>query len=193
MIAACLGAGWAPETYLERSSPLQRGVLRAVRRATGVDRPALGVDGCGVPVFGLPLSAMAMLFARLGRVDRLGGLGPAAARAVRAMRAHPFLVAGTRRTDTALMEVVPGLVAKGGAEALHCAALLEEGIGVAVKVADGGDRATGPALVRTLALLGAVSRSQLAELDRVARPPVLGGGLPVGALEAGFRLRRAGR
>lgn len=193
MIAACLGAGWAPETYLERSSPLQRGVLRAVRRATGVDRPALGVDGCGVPVFGLPLSAMAMLFARLGRVDHLGGLGPAAARAVRAMRAHPFLVAGTRRTDTALMEVVPGLVAKGGAEALHCAALLEEGIGVAVKVADGGDRATGPALVRTLALLGAVSRSQLAELDRVARPPVLGGGLPVGALEAGFRLRRAGR
>jgi L-asparaginase II len=192
MIAACLHAGWPAETYLERSNPLQRRVLRAVRRATGVDRPALGVDGCGVPVFGLPLSAMATLFARLGRVERLGRLGPTAARAVRAMRGNPFLVAGTGRADTALMEAVPGVVAKGGAEALHCASILDRGIGVAVKIADGGDRAAGPALVRALALLGALSDAKLEGLEPVARRPVLGGGRSVGALEATFRLRRTG-
>ncbi len=82
------------------------------------------------------------------------------------------------------------MVSKGGAEALHCAALLDRGIGVAVKVADGGERASGPALVRALALLGAVSEAKLAGLGSLAHRPVLGGGRPVGELVADFRLRR---
>jgi L-asparaginase II len=150
----------------------------------------VGVDGCGVPVFGLALSAMAMLFARLARPERLGVLGPFADRAVRAMRDYPFLVAGTRRTDTILMGVAPDVVAKGGAEALHCAAVLGPGLGVAVKVADGGDRATGPVLVRTLELLGALTREQVEAIAGVARRPVLGGGRPVGELVVDVPLRR---
>jgi L-asparaginase II len=162
-----------------------------VRRSTGVDEPTIGVDGCGAPVFGLPLSAMATLFARLARPRRLGALEATAARAVAAMRAHPFLVGGTARTDTELMSAVPGVVSKVGAEALHCAAVIEEGIGVAVKVADGGDRAAGPALIRALSLLGAIDDAGLERLARVARRPVLGGGRAVGELVADFRLRRA--
>jgi L-asparaginase II len=190
MVAACVGAGWPVETYLERSHPLQRRILGAVRRATGVDRPRVGVDGCGVPVHGVPLSAMATLFARLARRERLGPLEPAAGRAIASMRAHPFLVAGTGRTDTALMSAAPQVLSKGGAEALHCAALLDRGIGVAVKIADGGERATGPALLRTLALLDALDAEQLEALAPYARRPVLGGGRPVGELVADFRLRR---
>jgi L-asparaginase II len=106
------------------------------------------------------------------------------------MRTHPFLVAGTGRSDTLLMEAAPGVVAKVGAEGLHCAAISDLGIGVAVKIADGGDRAAGPALVRALALLGALSPPELEELRALARPPVLGGGRPVGELVADFRLRR---
>jgi L-asparaginase II len=191
MLAACIGAGWPTATYLEPAHPLQREILRAVERATGVRRPVIGVDGCGVPVFGVPLSAMATLFARLARPDRLGPLEPTASRAVAAMRAHPFLVAGTGRTDTVLMERVPGVLSKAGAEALHCAAVLGERIGVAVKIADGGERASGPALVRALALVGAVTEAQLPELGPVARRPVLGGERPVGELVADFVLRRA--
>lgn len=190
MLAACVGAGWPRETYLDPSHPLQGEILRAVRTGTGVGRPEIGVDGCGVPVHGVPLSAMATLFARLARPERLGVLGPTASRAISAMRAHPFLVAGTNRTDTQLMGVARGVVSKGGAEALHCAALLEEGIGVAVKVADGGERASGPALLRALALLGAIGDGELARLSSVARRPVLGGEVPVGELTADFRLRR---
>jgi L-asparaginase II len=106
------------------------------------------------------------------------------------MRAHPFLVAGTRRTDTELMSRVPGVISKGGAEALHCAAILGPGLGVAVKIADGGDRAAGPALLHTLAGLDALSDRELDELSPMARKPVLGGGRPVGELLADFRLRR---
>jgi L-asparaginase II len=190
MLAGARAAGWPLETYLDRAHPLQRGVTRAIRRATGVERPPIGIDGCGLPVHGLPLRAMATLYARLARPVRLGPLRATAERCVAAMRAHPFLVAGTGRLDTALMPAVPGVVSKGGAEALACAAILADGIGVAVKIDDGGDRAAGPALVHALSLLGAIGDGDAA-LAAIARPPVLGGGEPVGALEATFRLRRA--
>ena len=190
MVVAADRAGWGSAGYLSPRHRVQREVLRAVRRATGMERPAVGVDGCGAPVFGVPLSAMATAFARLARPERLGAWSRAAARAVAAMRRYPLLVAGSGRTDTILMELVPGVLSKGGAEALHCAALLEPGIGVAVKIADGGNRAGGPALIRTLRLLGAISDRQLEDLGTVARPPVSGGGAPVGEVVAGFRLRR---
>jgi len=192
MLVAALDAGWAPDGYLDPGHPYQREVLRAVRRATGVRTPKIGVDGCGVPVHGLPLSALAALFARLGRPERLGRWAPGVATAVAAMRAHPYLVAGRGRSDTLMMQEVPGLVVKVGAEALHCAAALDAGIGVAVKVADGGERASAPALLRALALLGLVGRPELERLARIARRPVYGGGRRVGDLIADFTLRRPG-
>jgi L-asparaginase II len=88
------------------------------------------------------------------------------------------------------MDEVPGLVCKVGAEGLHCAAVLEAGIGIAVKVADGSDRAAAPALVRTLDLLKVIDDEQRVHLASLGRPAVLGGGGPVGELVAGFRLRR---
>jgi len=190
MVVAARAAGWRHEGYLEPGHPLQRRVLRAVRRGTGVERPVIGVDGCGVPVHGVPLAAMATLFARLAGPDRLGVLGPTARRAVEAMRACPHLVAGQWRTDTALISAAAGVVSKGGAEGLRCAAILEPGLGVAVKIADGAERASGPALIRALELLGALPPDALELLRPLARRPVLGGGRPVGEMIADFRLRR---
>lgn len=190
MLLACERWGREATTYLAPAHPLQREITRAVRRATGVERVEIGVDGCGAPVHGLPLRGMATLFARLARPQRLGVLDEAVARAVRAMRAHPYLVAGGGRSDTRIIEEVPGIVTKVGAEGLHCAAVLDSGLGVAVRVADGGDRAAAPALLRTLHQLGALGEEHLERLGTVARPPILGGGEPVGALVADFRLRR---
>ena len=191
MLFACARAGWDLASYLAPGHPLQREVLRAVRRGTGVARPVVGVDGCGAPVHGLPLSAMATLFARLGRPDHLGPYAAHAANAVAAMRALPYLVAGRGRTDTLLMTQVRGVVSKVGAEALHCAAILGEGIGVAVRIEDGGDRASGPALIHALAELGVLAEEDLERLAPVARRPILGGGRPVGEVVAAFRLRRS--
>ncbi len=193
MTVAAARAGWTLEGYLVPSHPYQREVLRAVRSATQVDRPAVGVDGCGAPVHGLPLSGMATLFARLGRPERVGRWAEGVATATAAMRTHPYLVAGRGRSDTLMMEHVPDLVVKVGAEALHCAGALEAGIGVAVKVVDGGERASAPALIRALALIGLIDDGQLERLAAIARRPVLGGGRRVGDLIVDFRLRRPRR
>jgi L-asparaginase II len=191
MVVASASAGWPVETYLRPSHPLQRRILAAVRAATGRDDIALGVDGCGAPVFGMPLGAMATLFARLARPERLGDLEPEVVRATTAMRAYPYLVAGRRREDTAAMETARNLIVKSGAEALICAADVETGLGVAVKIADGGDRAAPPVLLRALELLGALTSPQMRALDRYARPWVTGGGARVGRLETDVPLVRA--
>ncbi len=190
MLVASAHAGWPLETYPHRGHPLQRRILRAVLRATGTRAVQVGVDGCGVPVYGMPLRTMAAVFAGLSRPERLGALATHVARATNAMRTEPYLVAGRNRADTALMTEVPGLVVKYGAEALFCAAWIEPGLGVAVKIADGGERAAGPALIRALAQLGAVSDEQLDRLGPFARRPVTGGDRRVGDVVADFRLRR---
>jgi L-asparaginase II len=133
---------------------------------------------------------MATVFARLARPERLGPIGSNAERVVAAMRAHPFLIAGTNGADTVVMEAARGIVCKYGAEALHCAGVLEQGIGVAVKIADGGERAAGPALVRALTLLEALTPDEREMLQPIARRPVLGGGRPVGEMVADYRLSR---
>jgi len=188
MVVASASAGWSTATYLRPSHPLQKRILTAVRRASGLDDVRVGVDGCGAPVFGMPLAAMATVFARLARPDALGDLAPNIARATDAMRANPYLVAGRKREDTAIMDAAPNVVVKTGAEALLCAADLERGIGVAVKVADGADRAAPPSLLRTLRFLDVVSDAQIEALGRFARPWVTGGGERVGELEADIRL-----
>jgi L-asparaginase II len=191
MLLACVRSGWDPSTYLHRSHPLQRRVGRATRVGTGIDDPATGVDGCGTPVFGVPLSAMATLFARLAGPDRLGALAPSASRATAAMRAEPYVVGGRDRLDTEVIRTSDGQVlVKEGAEALVCAAVAPSGLGVAVKVADGGARAYGPALVSILQQLDALTAAQGRALTAFGRPLVLGGGRPVGAVEPLVRLTR---
>jgi L-asparaginase II len=190
MLLACVRSGWDPVTYPHRGHPLQKRVFRAVRRASGLDDVQVGVDGCGVPVHGMPLSAMATLYARLAVPERIGPLAPEVDRVVRAMLAEPWFVGGRARDDTAIMEAAGGVLAKEGAEALDCATVLASGLGVAVKVADGGYRAAGPALIHALAQLDALDRSQLGALDPFAHPAVLGGELPAGALEPVFTIRR---
>jgi L-asparaginase II len=191
MLLACVRSGWDTATYANRGHPLQKRVFRAVQRATGLEDVEIGVDGCGVPVHGMPLAAMATLYARLAVPDRAGPLAPHVGRAVEAMLAEPWFVGGRERDDTAIMEAAGTVLAKEGAEALDCAAVLPSGLGVAVKVADGGYRAAGPASIHALAQLDALDAAQLRSLERFARPPVLGGDRPVGVVEPVFTLRHS--
>lgn len=189
MLAAARSQGWPLESYREAWHPLQESIRGAVAKAGNVPLPRVGVDGCGVPVHQLPLRAMATIFARLGEPPTLGPLDPHASRAIRAMRAEPYLVAGRGRLDTALMRATENLIVKGGAEGLSCAAVLGGSLGIAVRVRDGSPRATGPALLRTLELLELLAPSALESLLAHRRPPVFGGGVPVGELVAEFALR----
>jgi L-asparaginase II len=190
MLLACVRAGWDTTTYLQRSHPLQRRVLRAVQRGTGAEDVAIGVDGCGTPVHGVPLAAMATLYARFAETERLAPLAEETDRAIEGMLAEPYLVGGRDRDDTAVMQATGDVVAKEGAEALDCAAVLSSGLGVAVKISDGSSRAAGPALIHALEQVGGLERSHVSALADRARPAVLGGGRPVGDLEPVFTLRR---
>jgi len=190
MLAACLAQGWDLATYRDPAHPLQKAVLRAVLSATSLGSVHVGVDGCGVPVHGLPLRSMATIYARLGSPEPLGELEPHARRAAGAMRAEPYLVAGRNRVDTAVMEAAEGVIVKAGAEGVMCAAVVDRSLGVAVKVRDGSARASGVALIHTLRAVDALDDEALSVVARFARPPVLGGGEPVGEIVPDFSLSR---
>ena len=138
MLAHARGEGWPTEGYERIEHPVQQAVLDIVERWTDISRHdlELGVDGCGVVVFALPLEAMARAYSRLSRASvTSGGEGEEARRIAAAMLGNPFLVGGTDRFDTVLMEESGGtILCKVGAEGVHCAALLESGIGIALKV-----------------------------------------------------------
>jgi len=140
MLAVCRANGWAIDGYRRPDHPLQRLLRDEVADAAELepDELATGLDGCGVVAFGLPLERAARAFSRLEQLD--GGRRVAAA-----MRAKPVLVGGAGGTDTELMQAQPGWLAKGGAEGLMCIASAD-GVGLALKVADGNGRALRPAL-----------------------------------------------
>jgi L-asparaginase II len=190
MLLACVRAGWSTDTYPRRSHALQRRVLRAVERATGAAEVRLGVDGCGVPVHGVPLRAAATLYARLGVPERLPDLEAEMRRATGAMVAEPYIVAGRNRFETALMQTAPGVLAKDGAEALLCVSLPHMGLGVALKVSDAGFRAGPPAMMETLRQLDALDVASREALAAYASPVVRGGEQPVGTIEPLVTLRR---
>ena len=158
-LALCRAQDWDSRGYRLPDHPVQRAMLAEVAGAAGVEEDEIptAVDGCGVVNFALPLERMAYAFSRLTELD--GG-----ERVADAMRSHPALIRGPGAPDTVLMESLPGWVAKGGAEGLLCAAG-PEGIGVALKVEDGGSRAVGPAVAAFLARLGR-------PVDRLAAAPV---------------------
>ena len=150
MLALCHANGWAYEGYRLADHPCQQAMLAEVSSLAGAD-PATAVDGCGVVTFAFPLTAMATAF---GRVD-----GPVAD----AMRAHPELIRGPEALDTNLMQSLPGWIAKGGAEALLCAAS-PDGLALVLKVEDGSHRALRPALGRFLDRLG-LDGSEFGEVE----------------------------
>lgn len=175
MLLTCLAAGWPLEEYWHPDHPLQGRLRSAVEEFTGETAAAVGVDGCGAPVLAVSLTGLAGAYLRLVS----GAPGSVELTVASAMRAHPTIVAGTGAEDTRLMEGVPGLLAKGGAEGVMAVAL--PGVGaVAIKIDDGGMRARMPVLVSALRRLG-VDAPVLGELAEV---PLLGGGKPVGAVRA---------
>jgi L-asparaginase II len=148
MLGLCRSRGWESPGYRLAGHPVQEEMLAELERAAEVDREsvATAVDGCGLVTFALPLERMAHSFSRLAAVD--GG-----ERVIAAMRSRPELIRGAGSADTDLMRVLPGWVAKGGAEGLLCAAG-PDGTGVALKCEDGNSRPLKPALAALLARLG---------------------------------------
>jgi L-asparaginase II len=127
--------------YLRPEHPVMREVASALQQTTGWDlaRTAVGIDGCSIPTYAIPLRHLATAFARIGTGAALRPGHAAAARRLRAAVARaPFMVAGSGRFDTRVMERLGERVfCKVGAEGVYCAAFPEAGLGVALKMDDG--------------------------------------------------------
>jgi L-asparaginase II len=148
MLALCVARGWPMQGYRLAEHPVQQACLAVVAEAAevGPDEIPTGTDGCGVVAFALTLERMAHMFSRLSVLDE-------GQRVAAAMRAHPDLIRGPGAPDTELMRTHGNWAAKGGAEGLLCASG-PDGIGLALKVADGSHRAVGPALAAFAGRLG---------------------------------------
>ncbi|MEZ4415060.1 MAG: asparaginase [Gemmatimonadota bacterium] len=191
MLALARYHGWPTAGYSEAAHPVQQRMWAEVARWTGRSREDIevAVDGCGVSCFALPVLDMARAYARFADAARRG---EPAASVVEAMTAHPYEVAGSGRLCTALMERTGArLFAKVGAEGVYGAGLPESGVGIAVKVEDGGWRAAGVALLAVLETLGALSEDDRAALAEHARPLVRNTrDWVVGRIESKVDLRR---
>ena len=173
MLTLAAASGWPTAGYHEADHPVQRRVQEELARWTGVPAAEMGtaVDGCGVVTFGLPLGALALGFARLAEAG--GETGSPAARILDAMGRHPFLVGGTDRLCTRLMEVTSGrVVAKVGAEGVYGALSRSTHEGIALKARDGATRAAEVALLWALEMRGLLEPGELEELKRWARPEI---------------------
>jgi L-asparaginase II len=175
MLCACVHQRWDVRTYVRPDHPLQRRILTLLAEMAGLAAATIrvGIDGCGVPSFGLPLVAIATAFARLVTSDGHPAHADAADRVRTAMLAHPEMVAGEGRFDTDLMALTRGrILAKAGAEASYGAAIVDQGLGIALKIEDGGARAVAPAVVEALRQLGALNDQDADALGEHARPIV---------------------
>jgi L-asparaginase II len=175
MLATCVVNGWDLATYRDPAHPLQRAMEETLVELAGEPVAATGIDGCGAPVMAISLTALARAFGRLASAAE----GTDEARVATAIRTHPEWLGGTRRDVTSLIRGLPGAVAKDGAESVYALGL-PDGRGIALKIADGAQRARPVVMAAALTRLG-VEADVLAEL---ADAPVLGHGDRVGAVVA---------
>jgi L-asparaginase II len=173
MLATCTANGWPTASYTDPGHPLQQAIRHTIEELAGQRSTVTGVDGCGAPLFGLTLAGLARAY----RTLVLAAPGTPERRVADAMRAYPEWTSGTDRDERRLMNAVPGLLLKSGAEGVDAFAL-GDGHAGAVKIDDGGQRARIPVTVAALRLLGA------AVPDDLATVPVTGGDALVGEVRA---------
>jgi L-asparaginase II len=162
--------------YIAPTHPVQRRVAAVLSAMTGLDLADAprGVDGCGIPVIGIPLGGMARAMARLVDTAALPAeRRRASERILAAMAGHFEIVAGASRFSREIMRHAAATVRlKTGAEGVMCAALPRDGLGIALKIGDGASRAAEVAMGAILLRLGALDAAQAATLAPVLRPPV---------------------
>jgi len=190
MLSTARALNEVTQGYIEPDHPVQRRIRQILAEMTDTDlsNAPVGVDGCGIPVTGISLTATAYAMARFADPTALGEKRAASIRIIHdAVTQDPFLVAGTDRFCTNVMQKTgSSALVKTGAEGFFCAALPQAGLGIALKIDDGASRASETAMASLLAKLLAAQDPELATaLRREARRPVSNvAGRVVGELRA---------
>jgi L-asparaginase II len=184
MLALALQFGAPTASYDQPDNPVQVAIRRVIAAFSGISSRNLetGIDGCGVPVFGMPVSAMAFMYARLvspvQKIDHFDDATRAACqRIVAAMTNHPEIIGGTSdRLDTEMMRAAERrLISKVGAEGVYTVGVLPcadwpTGLGLALKIEDGDDHRARPTVViEALRQLGVLRDESLNAVARYSR------------------------
>jgi L-asparaginase II len=175
MLATCALNSWPTESYLLPDHPLQQAIRDVVAELAEEPMAAVAVDGCGAPLFALTLHGLARAF----RALVLAVPGTPERTVADAIRAYPAWVSGTRRDERRLMDVLPGLLIKSGAEDVDAFAFADGRAG-AIKIDDGASRARTPVTCAVLSRLGTEPPGDLGTV------PVTGGDVAVGVIRAVF-------
>ncbi|MBA8796232.1 L-asparaginase II [Friedmanniella endophytica] len=173
MLRTAVLRGDDPTRYRDPGQPVQTAIVRTIDDLAGQQAQNLTVDGCGAPLWSIELYGLARAFGRIAQ----GAPGTEEGRVAEAIRAHPEFVSGTHRDEVELHRAVPGLIGKGGAEAVHAVGL-PDGRGVALKIADGGARGRAALMAAVLNALGYDDPILTAHQQL----PTLGHGEPVGVI-----------
>ena len=203
MLAVAKHLGAPTENYDSPENPVQKAIADTIAQFSdvAVTDLAVAVDGCGAPIFGITVKAMALAFARLvsppATFDQT--TRDACERIVRVMNAYPELIGGTSdRLDTEIMRATPGrVISKVGADGVYTAGInpceqWPNGLGLAIKIEDGDDKRARPTVViEALRQLGVLVDESLDAVSRYAFFPVLNRrGEVVGEVTASFSLRK---
>ena len=149
-LTVCRHLGLEPAGYLSPDHPVQaHHVTKATEAACEIDLSGAtpAVDGCGIPIWEMPLEHLALGWATLAHTDE-------GRRLYAAMQAEPFMVAGTERMCTRVMESTSGIAVKTGAEGVFCGVHVESGLAWSLKARDGATRASEAALLWVMRDLG---------------------------------------
>jgi L-asparaginase II len=206
MLALAKHLGAPTAGYYEWEHPVQQAVAKVVSQFCDapIDQLKIGIDGCGVPVFGLPVRLMALGYARLVSPGEQfdAATRDACRRIVSAMIKFPEMIGGSKdRLDTELIKAGKGrLVSKIGAEGVYTVGVLPcaewpQGLGLALKIDDGDDRrARPPAVIEALKQLNVLANDDLAALSEYAPISITNRrGQHVGEARAAFNLNIHGQ
>ena len=192
----CLACGLneSPRGYVSADHPVQRSVREALEDITGACHTAekSGIDGCSIPTYAIPLPSLAFGFARFGTGIGLPGDGKAAAARIRkAVSRHPFMVAGTGRFDTKLMECLrERAFVKVGAEGVYCGAFPELGYGIALKAEDGNARAAEAMMAALTLRFLTLTDDERKTVEALAQPVLKNwNGIELGQIRVSHELR----
>jgi len=168
--------GYPTLGYNRLDHPVQKLVIQILEEMTGLElfKAPMGIDGCGIPTIAIPLSKLALAMARLGDPhDQCKERQASCSRIRRAIAAEPYLFGGKNRFCTRVIDALgESALVKTGAEGIYCATLTKIGLGVAIKIDDGGRRGAEAVMMRLLIKLGVLTENAKGRLLNLLEPPI---------------------
>ncbi|MGH7608436.1 MAG: asparaginase [Candidatus Dormibacteria bacterium] len=186
LLASCRLRGWPLESYRERQHPLQEEIAARLARHSGKEAGQLryGIDGCGLPTYGLTLVEFARALVSATAQD------PAVQACQAAMAAHPWLVGGSTSFDTAVLRVAGARTScKGGAAAVFGAVARDASLAVVIKLEAGAPTGLHQVAATTLRRLGLLPEEADDQLRALVATEVRNwAGTEVGEIRSDFSL-----